>query len=153
MHPIINLDQVEFEDIGHGDKFAARDGQVAAPIGAKQLGCSLIVVPPGKRAYPLHCHHINEEMFVVLDGSGTVRIGESEHPIRTGDVIACPAGGAATAHQIINTSDRELRYLAISTMIAAEFLEYPDSGKIGINGIDYKFRGRLGARLDYWDGE
>lgn len=153
MHPIINLDQLAFEDVHHGDKFEARDGQVAATIGAVQLGCSLIVVPPGKRAYPFHCHHINEEMFVILDGTGAVRIGDREYPVRTGDVIASPAGGRDTAHQIINTSDRELRYLAISTMIPHEIVEYPDSGKVGVTTSGFKFRGKLGERLDYWDGE
>ncbi len=153
MHPIINLDQLAFEEVRHGDKFEARDGQVAATIGAVQLGCSLIVVPPGKRAYPFHCHHVNEEMFVILDGNGTMRIGDREFPLRTGDVIASPAGGAATAHQIVNTSDRELRYLAISTMIPHEVVEYPDTGKIGVTTSGFKFRGKLGERLDYWDGE
>jgi uncharacterized cupin superfamily protein len=41
-------------------------------------------------------------------------------------VIATPV---RTAHQIINTSDAELRYLAISTMIEPDIAEYPDSAK------------------------
>lgn len=42
-------------------------------------------------------------MFFVLQGTGEIRIGESTLPIRPGDVIACPAGGKETAHQIVNT--------------------------------------------------
>ena len=49
-------------------------------------------------------------MFFVLHGSGEVRIGEARYPIRAGDIIACPAGGKETAHQIINTGNEELRY-------------------------------------------
>jgi uncharacterized cupin superfamily protein len=43
-------------------------------------------------------------------GSGKIRIGDETFPIRTGDIIACPAGGHETAHQIVNTGSQELRY-------------------------------------------
>ena len=163
MKPILNLDEVTFERYSHGDKFDVRDAPIAAPLGAKLLGYSLAAVPPGKRAYPFHCHHINEEMFFVVKGSGTLRVGDREYPIREGDVIAAPPGGAETAHQIINTSSEELRYLMVSTMIPNEVVEYPDSKKVAVYagsppGGDaakrsFNYRGRLGPALDYWDGE
>jgi uncharacterized cupin superfamily protein len=78
-------------------------------------------------------------------------------------VIACPPGGPATAHQLINTGDRDLRYLSVSTMIAGEVVEYPDSGKVAVYvgsapGADpaartFSYRGRLDAPAAYWDGE
>lgn len=163
MRPIINVDEVVARRHARGDEFEALDGAIGPTIGAKQLGCSLIVVPPGKRAYPFHCHHVNEEMFFVIRGRGIVRIGAHEHPIRGGDVIGAPAGGRETAHQIVNTGDDELAYLAVSTMVPSEVLEYPDSDKVavyvgGAPGEDpsrrtFSWRGRLAAALDYWDGE
>lgn len=163
MKPIINLDEVELETHQHGDLFEARDGSIASAIGARLLGYSLTVVPPGKRAWPFHNHHVNEEMFLVIAGSGTVRIGEHEYPIRAGDVIAAPPGGRDTAHQIINTSDAELRYVSVSTMLPQEIVEYPDSSKVAIYagsapGADpaprtFNYRGRLGEEAEYWDGE
>jgi uncharacterized cupin superfamily protein len=163
MTPIVNLDAIALEAYSHGDKFSVLDGAIGPVVGARQLGYSLIVVPPGKRAYPFHCHHVNEEMFVILEGHGIVRIGEAEHPIRKGDVIAAPAGGRETAHQIVNTSTEELRYLAVSTMIATEVVEYPDSSKVAVYvgsppGGDpalrsFNHRGRLGPALEYWEGE
>lgn len=163
MKPIVNLDEIALEHFAHGDKFEVRDGAIGPVLGARQLGYSLAVVPPGKRAYPFHCHHVNEEMFLVLEGRGVVRIGDQEHPIRKGDVIAAPAGGRETAHQIVNTSDEELRYLMVSTMIPTEVVEYPDSSKVAVYvgsapGEDpskrtFNHRGRLGPSLDYWDGE
>src|SRR5580658_9320561 len=53
-------------------------------------------------------------------------------PIRTGEVIACPAGGRETAHQIINTGTEELRYLAVITEHSLEMAQYPDSGKFAV---------------------
>src|SRR5215813_4968043 len=83
--------------------FDSRIGSVGARIGARKLGYNITAVPPGKRAFPLHNHRVNEEMFFVLEGSGEVRIGGARHAIRKGDFIACPPGGPETAHQIINT--------------------------------------------------
>jgi uncharacterized cupin superfamily protein len=163
MHPILNIADVPLTDHAHGEAFAAKLGQFGPLIGMKQLGCRLVILPPGKKAWPYHNHHANEEMFVILDGTGTLRFGGAEYPVKTGDVIACPAGGAETAHQLLNTGETELRYLAISTMITVEVCEYPDSGKFSIMsgsapGGDKGARrmwhvGRAVDGTDYWEGE
>jgi uncharacterized cupin superfamily protein len=163
MNPILNIADIPLTDHGQGDAFAAKLGQFGPLIGMKQLGCRLVVVPPGKKAWPYHAHHVNEEMFFILEGSGPLRLGGERHPVKAGDVIACPAGGAETAHQLINTGEADLRYLAISTMLAPEVAEYPDSGKFAVisgtaPGGDKAQRrmwyvGRAENSLDYWDGE
>jgi uncharacterized cupin superfamily protein len=155
---ILNLEDVALDRSAHGEKFEVMDGPISPRVGAKLLGYSIAVVPPGKRAYPFHAHHVNEEMFLVLEGRGVVRIGDAEHPIRKGDVIAAPAGGRDTAHQIVNTSSEELRYLMVSTMLETEVIEYPDSSKVAVYvgsapGGDpakrsFNHRGRLGVALD-----
>ena len=162
MPPILNLAEVPLTKHGHGEAFAAMAGQFGPLIGMKQLGCRLVVVPPGKKAWPYHCHHVNEEMFVILEGTGTLRQGGAEYPVKPGDVIASPAGGVETAHQLIADGATELRYLAISTMVAPEVCEYPDSGKFAISvggapGAD-KLRklwhiARPEDGRDYWEGE
>ena len=102
-------------------------------------------------------------MFFVLQGTGELRIGENTYPIRVGDVIACPAGGKETAHQIFNSGTEELRYLAVSTKLSPELVEYPNSGKFGVlaelpASADGKpqrfiFVGRERQSLNYWEGE
>ena len=127
---IINLEDIEFHEWTHGDRFAGRMGEIGEAVGASKLGYNLTVVPAGKRAFPMHCHHANEEMFFVLEGEGEIRIGDERYPIRPGDVINCPTGGPETAHQIINTMDEgELKYLAVSTSLYPEICQYPDTGK------------------------
>lgn len=163
MGSVINIADIPLTGHGHGEAFAAKLGQIGPLIGARQLGCRLVVVPPGKKAWPHHAHHVNEEMFVILEGQGTLRLGSAEHPVKTGDVIACPAGGAETAHQLVNSGETELRYLAISTMLWPEVVEYADSGKFAVlsgsaPGGDKTARrlwyvGRAEDTLDYWDGE
>ena len=145
------------------EKFDARMGFIAPLLGAQKLGYNLTAVPPGKCAFPFHNHRVNEEMFFVIEGQGEIRIGEAVYPICSGDIIACPAGGPETAHQIINMGTVELKYLAISTQLSPEIAEYPDSGKFGVladysAGPDgepkgFRFVGREHLSLDYWDGE
>jgi uncharacterized cupin superfamily protein len=132
-------------------------------LGARKLGYSLIVLAPGKRAFPFHHHRVNEEMFFIVEGEGEMRIGHEPHAIRAGDVIACPPGDIETAHQIINTSALDLRYLAISTQASPEVVEYPDTGRHAVIVADEtaavtsakRFRAmfRLEDSLGYWDGE
>ena len=114
------------------ERFEAKTGIIGARIGARKLGYNITAVPPGKRAWPFHNHPVKEEMFFVLQGSGEVRIREARYPIRMGDIIACPAGGKETAHQIINTGTDELRYLAVSTEHSLEMAQFPDSGKFAV---------------------
>ena len=169
--PILNVSDVElqprpaaFTPTGAtAEKYDARMGFIAPLIGAQKLGYNITAVPPGKRAFPFHNHRVNEEMFFILEGEGDIRIGESRYPIRSGDIIACPAGGPETAHQIINTSTTELKYLAISTQMSPEVAEYPDSGKFGVladfppdadgQPQSLRFISRTDASLDYWEGE
>ncbi|MDR3419342.1 MAG: cupin domain-containing protein [Nevskia sp.] len=144
-------------------KFSGRMGQIAPKLGAQKLGYNLTIVAPGKRAFPLHNHRVNEEMFFILEGQGELRLGEQRYPVKSGDVIACPPGGPETAHQLINTSERELKYLAVSTRLHPEVCEYPDSGKFAIRAEyppaadgkpqGFVFVGRGEQNLDYWDGE
>lgn len=161
---ILNIEELEYMDWGHGEKFAAKFGLMSRRIGSKNLGYNLTVVPPGKRAFPFHSHRVNDEMFFVIEGKGEIRIGEKTHQIRQGDVIACPPGGPESAHQIINSSDADLRYLAVSTNMSPEVAEYPDSGKIGViielegseGGMPDMWRLMMkgeSTKADYWEGE
>jgi uncharacterized cupin superfamily protein len=168
---IINIDEINLEPRSSAfsakepprDRFDARIGPIAARIGAQKLGYNLTAVPPGKRAFPIHNHRVNEEMFFILEGEGQVRIGKEVHPIRKGDLIACPPGGEEVAHQIINTGTVELRYLAVSTKLSPEVVDYPDSKKFGVlaelgPGADgkpqfFRYVGRRELSVDYWDGE
>ena len=101
-------------------------------------------------------------MFFILEGEGEVRIGKDTFPIKKGDVIAHPPGEADTAHQIVNTSNAELKYLAISTMAMPEICDYPDSKKFGVMAMQpgpdgkpkfWRFVARDGTGLNYFDGD
>jgi uncharacterized cupin superfamily protein len=157
--PIVNLADVLLADRGNGGAFAVKWGRIGPALGLQSLGCALHVVPPGKKAFPFHRHHVMDELFYVLDGVGEYRWGEERLPIKTGDLIAAPAG--TKPHQLINTGKDELRYLGISSMAATEVVDYPDSNKVGIvagtkggklQTATYRGLGRM-QPADYFDGE
>jgi len=170
---ILNIDALELQPWGHGvaipgagqasDRYRARIGFASHQLGAKKLGYNLTVLPPGKSAFPCHSHSVNEEMFFIVEGQGELRLGAARHPIRAGDVVACPPGGPETAHQILNTSAAELKFLAVSTRLSPEICEYPDTGRFGLlaelpsaaddKPRELRFMGRAGDSLEYWQGE
>jgi uncharacterized cupin superfamily protein len=168
--PVINLDEISLDERpaflqppgSAAEKFGSRSGMVGARIGARLLGYNITAVAPGKRAFPLHNHHANEEMFYILQGTGELRIGDERYSIRAGDFIANPPGGPESAHQILNTGTEEMRYLAVSTQITPDTVEYPDSGKVATYSRQPQADGtlrvlrqisRAGQGVDYWDGE
>jgi len=127
---IVNIKDVALIDTGDGDRFLAKIGRIAPLIGSIGLGCTLTVVRPGKRAFPFHRHHVIHELFYILSGNGEYRHDERRHPVKQGDLIAAPAG--KEAHQIVNTSSFDLRFLAFSTISEADVVDYPNTGKVGV---------------------
>ena len=156
--PLMNLDDVEFDDIEDNGYFSSRRARISDHVGARKLGYNLTVLPPGKAQCPFHSHHGEEEMFFILEGEGELRFGEARYPIRRNDVIACPTGGPEVAHQIINTGTAPMRYLSLSNRVEIEACEYPDSqkvlvvaGSLGQRGLRKMFRAE--ATVEYYDRE
>lgn len=124
---------------------------------ARKLGASCYTLEPGKKICPYHLHHAQEELFFIIEGSGTLRVAGEELPVRQGDTIFIPPG-PEYPHQLINSSDKPLRYLSISTMEDPEICEYPDSGKFLAEGslnseTPFEVIDRRGEGRGYWDGE
>ncbi len=128
---VVNENDLEWGEQSRGESFSHRRKALGAAAHGEKLGCSLYEIPPGRKAWPYHYHCANEEAIYVLEGSGTLRVGEREVAISQGDYVALPVG-EAYAHQVSNTSGKSLRYLCLSTMVEPDILVYPDSGKVGL---------------------
>lgn len=147
-----NLDEVALDRFQRPPGYDTRSGSVSAGTAARKLGASYDVLAPGMRSCPYHLHHAQEEMFVVLEGAGHLRVAGERVPIRAGDVIFVPPG-AEYPHQIVNSSAAPLRYLSVSTQESPEVCEYPDSGKVLASAPGLRAIQRREPGLDYWDGE
>jgi len=159
--PIINIDELEYSEFGKGDQFNANRADVSSKIGAEKLGYGIVRLKPGKRAWPYHSHYVIEELFFILEGEGTLRHADEEYPLRKGDFVCSPAD-PEQPHQIINTSDNELIYIALGTQDHTDVFLYPDSGKYGVwhgktrdprDPANFLLFARKETAVDYWDGE
>jgi uncharacterized cupin superfamily protein len=103
----------------------------AREAGARELGGTLYELEPGSTGTKLHAHYGNEELFVVLDGSPTLRTHEGEEQLARGDVVACVRGREGT-HTFENRSQEPVLLLALSTKHRPDVAVYPETDEIAV---------------------
>ena len=153
----INIENPQFDDIRDQEGFRANRARLGRQSGAQRLGLSLWEVPPGQAAYPYHAHLTEEEILVVIEGRPSLRTPDGWREMETGEVVVFERGETG-AHQIVNRTEDQVRFLAASTGREPDIVIQPDSGKVGAferrpegGGLRVWFR-REDAR-DYYDGE
>jgi mannose-6-phosphate isomerase-like protein (cupin superfamily) len=78
-------------------------------IRREDLKMSLVSVRPHD-ALPVHTHDREDQLYYVLEGEGTIRMGDQDFELRPGEAVTIPPG---IAHGVRNESDTPLRYLDI----------------------------------------
>lgn len=149
---IRNFHEAPRERFVRAPRYDSESASLSKGTAAKQLGASFDIVAPGQQSCPYHYHHAEEEMFIILQGEGTLRVAGEMVPIKAGDTIFIPAG-PEYPHHIINTSNAPLHYLSVSTKAAVEVCGYPDSGKLGSYAPGLRLLHHPEAALDYWENE
>lgn len=120
---------------------ARRLGQAA---GASATGLNHVVLAPDGQGAPAHCHSLEEELFVVLEGGGVLELWgrgaeePEEHPLSRGDVISRPAG-TGVAHAM-RPGAEGLTYLAYGTRESSDMCFYPQSGRVSLRGLGIALR-------------
>ena len=134
---VVALDDVEAILDGRARRLGAAAGAVAS-------GLNHVVLAPGAHGAPAHCHSQEEEIFVVLDGTGTLQLWApgaptaEEHPLRAGDVVSRPPG-SGVAHALIPGADG-ITYLAYGTREPGDMCFYPHSGRVSLRGLGIALR-------------
>jgi uncharacterized cupin superfamily protein len=115
---------------------ARRAGQAA---GALASGLNHVVLAPGGQGAPAHCHSLEEELFVVLDGGGILELWgrgteePQEHVLQPGDVVSRPAG-TGVAHSL-RPGAEGVTYLAYGTRESNDMCFYPHTGRVSLRGL------------------
>lgn len=85
-----------------------------APAGGLTLmGASHVVLKPGAWSSQRHWHDDEDELVVMLSGEAVLIEDGGETILRAGDVAAWPAG-AENGHHMVNRSDADCVFIAIS---------------------------------------
>lgn len=154
---IVNIDHIDWQFSEHKD-FSYYRKTLGRLTKASKLGVSLYKLLPNKKAFP--CHYAKEEAIFVLEGKGSLKMGQEEVAIVEGDFISFPCG-KQFAHQVINTSSQALVYFCISTMSYPDVVVYPDSDKVGMTAgvsmenyqAELKLYFHKEDNVDYFSGE
>lgn len=109
--------------------FTAYRARLGYQLGTERLGLSQWRVPAGQAAYPYHFHLAEEELLVLLEGSLLLRSPEGWRRLRQGDVVRFPVGEDG-AHQVVNDTGADAKFLSISTHGQPDVVIYPDEGKL-----------------------
>ncbi len=144
---IVSVSEVESQRWGRG-RVSSYRRDLGRAVGSVATGLKHVEVDPGQWGAPLHCHSMEEELFVVLDGEGVLVLGAEELPVRRGSVVARPA--ATRVPHAFRAGESGLTYLAYGTREPGDICFYPRSNKIAFRGVGVI--GRV-EQLDYWDGE
>jgi uncharacterized cupin superfamily protein len=110
--------------------FTAYRARLGHQLGTERIGLSQWLLPAGQVAYPYHFHLAEEEVLVLLEGSLLLRAPDGWRRLRQGDVVRFPAGEEG-AHQLVNDTEGEVRFLSVSTHGQPDVVIYPDENKIG----------------------
>jgi uncharacterized cupin superfamily protein len=148
---VVALEDVPLDEDG--------DRMLAAAAGAERSGLNWVKREHGRRGVVPHCHSLESEAFVVLEGSGTLELwpapvaaargAEREsHEVRPGHVIGRPAG-TRIAHSIV-TGQEGITYLVYGTREPNDIAYYPRSNKVFFRGVGLMTRLE---NLAYGDGE
>jgi uncharacterized cupin superfamily protein len=151
---VFNVHEDQWDRVEERPGWRGKDALIGRRLNSELIGGTLYELAPGNRLCPYHTHHANEEWLVVVRGEPTLRSADGEQDLREGDVV-CFRRGKDGFHQVSNRTDSPIRVLMISTLIAPDIVEYPDSGKVGARSAagDPIMFGRPGPVLDYWDAE
>lgn len=89
-YTIVNLMELENNASEDGPTLEARFAR--SHIGSEHIGLSHFRYAPGRRSRSGHSHKEQEEVYVVLSGSGQVKLDEERSELRPWDIVRVAPG-------------------------------------------------------------
>jgi mannose-6-phosphate isomerase-like protein (cupin superfamily) len=135
---------------GEGERHAIGASELVIKATGEDTGGSFFLsetnVEPGFPGPPLHRHERLVDMFYVLEGTLTMRVGDETVEARPGTFVCVPPG---VAHTFSNPSDRPVRFLNLNTPSGWEgymrdLASAAEAGELTSEAI-----GRIASRYDF----
>ena len=109
-YSIVNLKE-EVED-SMGERAPGIEGRFARKhLDSEHLGVTYFRYGPGVRASTAHSHREQEEAYVVISGSGRIRLDEEIHDLRQWDVVRV----SPQTIRAIEAGDQGLELIAVGS--------------------------------------
>ena len=102
---------------------------LGALAGSERLYVNIDRVKPGGKSVKYHAHSLQEEFFLILAGTGKLRLQGRVIPVKAGDCLAKPSG-KGIAHQFINDGNKVLEILDCGTTDRGDVVEYTDENVV-----------------------
>ena len=143
MLKILNIDNLPNEFIDDQEfESHMKTTYLGAAAGSDKIYVNIDYVKPGAKSVKYHSHSKQEEFFLILKGSGILRMKDEEVSVKQGDFVAKQAG-LDIAHQFINNGSEILQILDCGLNERDETITYPDEDVILLK------KQRLAFKLSY----
>jgi quercetin dioxygenase-like cupin family protein len=135
---------------GEGERDTAGSSEILIKATGDETGGTFFLsestIAPGFPGPPPHRHERLVDMFYVLDGVLTVRLGEETHQLGAGSFVCVPAG---VVHTFSNPSDSPVRFLNFNTPAGWEnyMRDLAEAAKAG--PLTPEVIGRVASRYDF----
>ena len=147
----VNLDEVRYVHFAADPPpYGGAMAELGWQLGARRLSYAAGRLRRGEHYCPYHWHTAEEELFVVMSGTPTLRTPAGTFALRRGDVVAFPAA-ARGAHRLWNDAAEDAVVLMVANADPSDVCFYPDSEKVMVEATGTILRDH--PQLDYFDGE
>ena len=130
MNHISNINSIPREFIYDPDFTSAmKTVMVGDSVGSEKMYVNIDYVKPGAASVKYHMHSRQEEFYLIMSGTGLLRMNGEETAVKAGDVVSAPAG-KDSGHQFINNGTEILQILDVGTRQKDDVITYPDENVI-----------------------
>lgn len=130
----VKLAEVKAFDYAFEPPIRARMADVGRTLGSQTIGLAIQTVPPGCFSSRKHRHVFQEEILLVMSGSGLLHHGAEKLAVAPGDCF-CYLPEDAEAHCFENTGASELVIWAFGNRFPHEVCLYPEQGVAFVEGL------------------
>ena len=135
---------------GEGETIELAGNKLAFKVEASDtdggLGLVEYTAVPGLAGPPPHVHRATTDIFYVLEGTLTVRVGDDEHVLGPGAFALVPPG---TVHTFSNPGAEPARFLSLHTPGGFEQYFKEVAATLGERPPDPQVMGEIASRYDF----
>jgi len=131
---LVNLPEIPAFDYRFGPLQEGRMQDIGRNVGSDKIGLIIQTVAPGKRSSRRHRHLFQEELLIVMAGSGVLLHGDERVPVAAGACV-CYRAGDPDPHAFENTGAQDLVIWAFGNRFTHEVALYPDEGVAFVVGL------------------